>query len=301
MSHYIDLLDLQTPTHLRSELEHRTQFDLGAFEVNIFETYQPSTQVRIQYEGLSISSMIRGRKIVYDQQGQTREFLPGTSLLLSENETIYADFPQASLQNPVQCATILINKDTLAKKLEFLNTYYPNKNQAWKLELGQFLFKNNAAWVRAVNELLQLALNDRENTTLADLLLKSLLVRMLSEQRVQNDNQNPIITDDRLHLVKQFIQSNLEKPIKNEDLSKVANCSSSSIYRMFEEHCQMSPGAYILQRRLNKAQNLLLQPNLNISEVCFQSGFNTVSYFVKQFKAHVNCTPKEFSKKFRIQ
>lgn len=161
MSHYIDLLSLQTPTHLRTGLEHRTQFEFGDIQINIFETFQSSTQVKIKYEGLSISSMIRGRKIVYAADGRTFEFLPGTSLLLPEGETIYADFPEASLQSPVQCATILISNETIEKKLTFLNEHYPTKDGEWSLDFTNFHFNNNSAWVRAINELLQIATQDK--------------------------------------------------------------------------------------------------------------------------------------------
>lgn len=298
MIHFIDLLSLQTPAHLRKGLENRTRFKLGDMEINIFETFQSSTKVRIQYDGLSISSMIRGRKIVYANDGESFEFVPGTSLLLQEGDTIYADFPEASLQSPVQCATILISKEAIEKKLSFLNEHYPAKDGAWHLDFTSFLFNNNSAWVRAVNELLQIATQERENITLSDLLLKSLLVRFIGAQRAHKTEQSAILHTDQLHLVKKYISDHLMETIKTEDLSKVANCSKSSIYRMFEEACGMSPGEYILRERLLKSKNLLLDPNVNISEVAYLCGFNTVSYFAKQFKIHNACTPREFIKKF---
>jgi|GEM_PF-607920 len=298
MSHYIDLLSLQTPAHLRTGLEHRTQFKFGDIEINIFETFQSSTQVKIQYEGLSISGMIRGRKIVYASDGQSFEFLPGTSLFLPEGDIIYADFPQASLQSPVQCATILISNQTIEKKLAFLNEHYPTKDGPWSLDFTNFHFNNNSAWVRAINELLQIATQDRENITLSDLLLKSLLVRIIGAQRAHKAEQSDLIHNDQLHLMKLYIKNHLMESIKTEDLSKVANCSKSSVYRMFDETCNMSPGEYILQERLVKAKNLLLHPNVNISEVAYLCGFNTVSYFVRQFKAHNSCTPGDFIRKF---
>ena len=71
MNNTIDLLSLQTPEHLRSGQEHQTRFDCGEFEVNIFETFQSSTKVKITYKGLSISSMIRRYKTVYTKKGES--------------------------------------------------------------------------------------------------------------------------------------------------------------------------------------------------------------------------------------
>lgn len=300
MSHYIDLLSLHTPTHLRTGLEHRTRLEFGDIEVNVFETYQSSTKVQIRYQGLSISSMIRGRKIVYANDGQTYEFIPGSSLLLPEGETIYADFPEASRQRPVQCATILISNQAIEKILAFLNEHYPTKDVAWGLDFTHFHFNNDSALVRAINELLHIATQGRDNLPLSDLLVKSLLVRIIGAQRTHKAEQSSLQYNNQLHLIKQYIKDHLADPIKAGDLSKVGNCSKSSLYRMFEESCQVSPGEYILRERLAKAKNLLLHPNVNISEVAYLCGFNTVSYFIKQFKAHNNCTPGDFVKKFGI-
>jgi AraC-like DNA-binding protein len=67
---------------------------------------------------------------------------------------------------------------------------------------------------------------------------------------------------------------------------------------MFETYCGKTPGAYILQERMVNARNLLLQADSNISDVAYQTGFSSLSYFVKQFKAFHNCTPGDFIKKF---
>ncbi len=300
MKYYIDLLSLQTPQHLRTGLEHRTRFDCGDIEVNVFETFQSSTQVQIKYDGLSISSMIRGKKIVYANDGRSFEFLPGTSLLLSEGETIFADFPEASKQSPVQCATILISKSTIEKKLKFLNEHYPNKEAPWVLDFKHFHFNNNSALVRAINELLQIATQENSNIPLSDLLLKSLLVRIIEAQRAHKEELSDLNLNNQLFKMKQYIREHLNENIKVEQLAVLANCSNSTVFRLFEEHCQTSPGSYILRERLIKARNMLLQPNITVSEVAYQCGFNSVSYFVKQFKAQNTCTPGDFIKKFGL-
>ncbi|WP_461533946.1 helix-turn-helix domain-containing protein [Sinomicrobium sp.] len=79
---------------------------------------------------------------------------------------------------------------------------------------------------------------------------------------------------------------------------QIGNCSKSTIYRLFETYCKQSPGEYILQQRMKLARNLLLNPDLNISDVAFMSGFSSVSYFTKQFKLNNNCVPGEYIKKF---
>lgn len=297
MNNTIDLLSLQTPEHLRSGQEHQTRFDCGEFEVNIFETFQSSTKVKITYEGLSISSMIRGYKTVYTKKGESFKFLPGTSLILPEGETIYADFPEADLKTPVQCATILISRDSLENQFKFLNQNYPEKEQ-WNLDFSNFHFNNNPGLVRAFNELLQVATQTDPNIPLSDLLLKSLLIRIKESQKEHAKEQNSLTAKSQLHVIKNYIRENLGQTLNTELLMKIGNCSKSTLHRMFEAYCGKTPGAYILQERMLNARNLLLQADSNVSEVAYKTGFSSLSYFVKQFKAFHNCTPGDFIKKF---
>jgi len=297
MSYTIDLLSIQTPEHLRRGQENQTRFDCVEFEVIIFETFQSSTKVRITYEGLSISSMIRGHKTVYTMAGETFKFLPGTSLILPEGETIYADFPEADLKNPVQCATILISRASLEVQLRFLNENY-SEGKNWSLDFSNFHFNNNSALVRAFNELLQVATQEQPNIPLSDLLLKSLLIRIIESQNEHANEIKRSTPSSQLHLIKNFIKENLAQKLNTEELMKVGNCSKSTLHRMFETYCGKSPGAYILQERMVNARNLLLQADSNVSDVAYQTGFSSLSYFVKQFKAFHNCTPGNFIKKF---
>lgn len=301
MAYTIDLLSLQTPEHLRNGLENRSRFDCGAFEVNVFETYQSSTKVQIAYDGLSISSMIRGNKVIYTREGKRYRFVPGTSLILAEGEMIFADFPDADPKKPVQCATILIPKETIEKYMRYFSENYPNEYDKWALDFTSFHFNNNSGLVRTLNELLQVATEATPNYPLNDLLLKSLLVRIVQARNEHEDiiDQNNLTMNTRLLLVKKYIKENMDQRIDTNTLMQVGNCSKSSLHRMFENYCGISPGAYILQERMKSACNMLLQTDNNISDVAYQTGYSSVSYFVKQFKSFHRCTPGDFIRKYR--
>lgn len=297
MKHYIDLLSILTPKHLRNGFENRTQFNCGDFEINIFETFQSSTKVQIQYDGLSISSIIRGHKIVNPSQKEGFIFESGTTLILPEGQTIFADFPEADANNPVQCATILIPNDKLTQQLKSLELLYPDRN--WNLDYTHFHFNNNSDLARAFNELLQLTKVVEQNPTLNDLLLKSFLVRIINAQHEHIAEMNFLQINNQLFKVKQYIKGHLSEAITIEKLTQIGNCSKRTLFRFFETYCGRSPGDYMLHERMVLARNLLLNPDYNISSVAFATGFDSLSYFTKQFKFNNNCTPREFIKKFR--
>lgn len=297
MNDIIDLLSIQTPLHLRNGIEHQTRFDFGDFELNIFETFQPSTKVKITHKGLSISSMIRGFKNVYTSTGKEFKFASGILLILTEDETIFADFPQASTQKPVQCATILISGDSLKKQLDVFNIAYPN-GSPWEIDFSNFNFNNNSGLVRAFNELLQVSMQDSPNYPLRDLMFKSLILRIIQSQKQEIYLTGNLLITNQLSVIKNYIKNNLEQDLTIDVLMQVGNCSKSNLYRLFENYCGKPPGAYILQKRMENAENLLLQQDSNISDVAFKNGFNSLSYFVQKFKAYYKCTPGEYVKKF---
>lgn len=298
MNHCVDLLSIQTPKHLRAGLENRKRLDCGDFEVNIFETFEPSTKVQIHHEGLSVSSMIRGRKTVYTEDGDAFEFTPGTSLILPKGKTIYADFPHAKDSNPVQCATILIPSETLETQINFLNKTYPRST--WGIDYSRLHIHNDSELVRAFNEILQLVSKSPANFPLTDLLLKSFLIRVIEAQSSHKKEVSNMPINSRVYVVKKYIKENIGNPISTQALTRIANCSKSTLYRLFENYCGQSPGEYILKERMMRSRNLLLDPDLNISDVAYQTGFTSVSYFVKQFKTFHNCTPGDFIRKFEI-
>lgn len=300
MKHYIDLLSILTPRHLRQGLENTTRFHYGDFEIHIFETFQSSTKVQIQYDGLSISGMIRGHKIVHTPAESTLIFEPGTSLILPPGQIIFADFPDADQHNPVQCASILIPREKLQRQLDNLDMLYPNSEEKWNFDFSNYHFNNNSNLVRAFNELLQLTCVAEPNLILNDLLLKSFLVRIINAQKEYMQELNFLQLNSQVYLVKKYIKEHLTEAISMKDLTAVGNCSDRTLYRFFETYCKRSPGDYILHERMALARNLLLNPSHNVTDVAYRTGFSSISYFTKQFKLLNNCTPGEFIKKFRL-
>jgi len=69
--------------------------------------------------------------------------------------------------------------------------------------------------------------------------------------------------------------------------------------RLFKKHLGITPTEYINDLRLNYAENLLLNSDIEIIQVCYNSGFNNLSYFYKLFKKRFNTTPYDYRKKIR--
>jgi len=73
----------------------------------------------------------------------------------------------------------------------------------------------------------------------------------------------------------------------------LAGQSLSSFKRRFEAAYRLSPGKWIQRRRLQEAYKLLVDQKMNVTEVCYEVGFENLAHFIQAFKEQYGITPKQ--------
>ena len=92
-----------------------------------------------------------------------------------------------------------------------------------------------------------------------------------------------------------LIRKHLDDPEFNVGmLQELMPASKAKCYRNFKQALNSSPSDIILKMRMEKAKSLLNSTALNISEVCFESGFKDPKYFSKSFKKTFGKSPKKY-------
>ena len=91
-----------------------------------------------------------------------------------------------------------------------------------------------------------------------------------------------------------FLRENLEGPLDMKLLIRELPMSYSKFRKMFKEATGDSPNQYHLNLRLDKARELLNTTNLNVTEVAYSLGFDSVFYFSKLFKKKNGVSPKSY-------
>lgn len=81
---------------------------------------------------------------------------------------------------------------------------------------------------------------------------------------------------------------------KVDDLGRPVGCSKSQLYRKMMSLTGKSPNSFIRDYRLSEALVLLNKSTKNISEVAFETGFNSPSYFSKCFHKHYGRKPSDY-------
>ena len=84
-----------------------------------------------------------------------------------------------------------------------------------------------------------------------------------------------------------------------ELIAKKINLSTRQLHRKVVDHTGLTPNKYFTFIRLKKSRELICKkPNISITEVAYQTGFQKPSYFSKLFKELYDISPKKYQKKF---
>jgi AraC-like DNA-binding protein len=88
------------------------------------------------------------------------------------------------------------------------------------------------------------------------------------------------------------------EPVDVASMAAVAGLSKYHFLRLFRAAYGTTPGEYLSQRRIERAQDLLRATNLTVTEVCHAVGFSSLGSFSARFRAVVGETPSEFQRRY---
>lgn len=94
----------------------------------------------------------------------------------------------------------------------------------------------------------------------------------------------------------EVMEAHFRENLSLEELAFLAGCSLSAFKRKFEDVYRESPGRWILLRRLQEAYFLLGDQRKNVTEVCFEVGFEHVVHFIAAFREQYYVTPEQLQK-----
>lgn len=134
-------------------------------------------------------------------------------------------------------------------------------------------------------------------------------IRKLLEQKqklydfFKNDNATDTLVeadlpdDDKQFLSKLviIIEENMDQPeLSVAEIEKKVAMSRMQLYRKLKTLTGMTPSEFIKHIRLKHASHLLATTKLTVSEIFYRTGFNSQSYFFREFKKRYHCAPNEY-------
>ena len=100
--------------------------------------------------------------------------------------------------------------------------------------------------------------------------------------------------DNRIAKTVLYIRKHLNEAIELEKLAEISCLSKDHFIRLFKKELGTTPLQYINQKKIEKAQLLLITEELAVKEIAFQLAFDDYSYFNRLFKKTTGVTPQEY-------
>ena len=129
---------------------------------------------------------------------------------------------------------------------------------------------------------------------------RELIKRKYLEKNYMIEVSSSNITKDDEFLInfRNILEKNITDPSYNvNSLAKNLHMSSTQLYRKIKALTGYSPVEFIRLVKLQKSYELLLKRNKSVKEICYLSGFNNISYFIKCFRDQFGITPANLKEK----
>jgi len=137
---------------------------------------------------------------------------------------------------------------------------------------------------------------ERDKLMLQSLLLKLVYLletdsEFLAKSKVKNGEKDVL-----MERAIRFIDENFVSDLKLEDIAAYVSLSPIYFHHRFRNATGKTPHDYIMEKRIKKAENMLVSANQSISQIAYECGFSSQSYFTYAFKKHKGVSPREYVK-----
>ena len=103
----------------------------------------------------------------------------------------------------------------------------------------------------------------------------------------------------RILKVKNYIDEHYKNDLSLEQLADLVGMTPTAFSRYFKQRTAKNISEYIVDIRLGHAARLLVDTSDSVSEICWATGFNTLSNFNRLFRKRKGCSPTEFREKYQ--
>lgn len=103
----------------------------------------------------------------------------------------------------------------------------------------------------------------------------------------------------KINKVFQYTEKHFRGPIMLTEVAALINITEAAFCRYFKVRTGKSYFQYLTEYRIAHACHLLMEADIDIAEICYQSGFNNPSNFHKQFRKVMKVTPRQYREQLK--
>jgi AraC-like DNA-binding protein len=101
----------------------------------------------------------------------------------------------------------------------------------------------------------------------------------------------------RLHLVREYIEANLARPLRLAELARMAGVGARRFTTLFAAETGWSPHRYLVNRRIERAKALMLDTRLTLADIGSAVGFPDPAQFSRVFRQHTGESPRAYRRR----
>ena len=95
-----------------------------------------------------------------------------------------------------------------------------------------------------------------------------------------------------------YIEKNFKRPVSLNELSRLFHMSPSHINHIMASEYGISPRDYVIRKRINAAQWSLVMTDSAIKDIAYETGYENLDHFIKQFQKRTGLTPSQYRSKY---
>ncbi len=104
---------------------------------------------------------------------------------------------------------------------------------------------------------------------------------------------------EKINRIYDYIINNFSQEISLAQVAALAHMNEAAFCRYFKNATKKTFTHFVNETRIGYACKLLIDGNLNVSQICYESGFNNISNFNRQFKRITGKTPQMYQVEYK--
>jgi AraC-like DNA-binding protein len=107
------------------------------------------------------------------------------------------------------------------------------------------------------------------------------------------------IENERINIVYQYLRLNFQKKITLEEIAFEVNMTEEAFSRFFSKAMRKTFFAFVNEYRINVACKSLIETDLNVNQISYASGYESIPFFYRQFKKFKLSSPQKYRSQFQ--
>jgi AraC-like DNA-binding protein len=236
---------------------------------------------------------LSGRKIIHSS-GKSFELKAGSSVLVRKGGYFMERFNDEFIIMEIFCSEQYINQ-----LIQEIKPQLPGISYSYGIIEPVIEFETNSSLQACYDSLLPyFSQVPQPSDYLIELKFKEFLLNVLLNP--ENSKIRSFLTQTNTShrpSLQQVMEDNYIYNMSLEDYAKLTCRSLATFKREFNEIFKISPGKWLMNKKLNHSRLLLINTDKNIGDIAFESGFESTSHFSRVFKEKFQSSPVFYRKK----